>query len=95
MSKQIDINSRPADIPAAAIGNMFGGDNLPIASVGNYKGVMLCNRPTEVGGTRKVENGSGVLPFNSRVQPEVPTGWNPGIKLVAKRERKRKSNAVL
>ena len=31
----------------SAVGN-FGGD-YPKASIGNYKGVMLCNRPNEFG----------------------------------------------
>jgi len=26
-----------------------GGDDYPKASIGNYKGVMLCNRPNEFG----------------------------------------------
>lgn len=25
------------------------GDSMPKASIGNYKGVMLCNRPNEFG----------------------------------------------
>jgi len=25
------------------------GDNIPKSSIGNYKGVMLCNRPNEFG----------------------------------------------
>ena len=33
-------------IPAAAIGSF---DAMPKASIGNYKGVMLCNRPNEFG----------------------------------------------
>lgn len=40
------------EIPAAAVGN-FGGDDWPKASIGNYKGVMLCNRPNEFGNARK------------------------------------------
>ena len=40
-----------SDIPAAAVGNFNGGgddyNNWPKASIGNYKGVMLCNRPKE------------------------------------------------
>lgn len=48
-SKQIMINERPSDIPHAAVGNFGGGDDWPKASIGNYKGVMLCNRPNEFG----------------------------------------------
>ena len=43
------INERPSDIPAAAVGGFGGGDDWPKASIGNYKGVMLCNRPNEFG----------------------------------------------
>ena len=32
---------------AGAVGNF--GDNMPKSSIGNYKGVMLCNRPNEFG----------------------------------------------
>ena len=65
------------DIPAAAVGNFndAGGD-WPKASIGNYKGVMLCNRPNEFGNARKADR-SGNLPFNSRVNPLEPVGWNP------------------
>ncbi len=55
MSKQLLINERPADTtsgpqPTASIGGgMGGGDDWPKASIGNYKGVMLCNRPNELG----------------------------------------------
>jgi hypothetical protein len=65
------------DIPAAAVGNFnAGGDDWPKASIGNYKGVMLCNRPNEFGNARKADR-SGNLPFNSRVNPAEPVGWNP------------------
>jgi hypothetical protein len=30
-------------------GGAGGGDNWPKTSIGNYKGVMLCNRPNELG----------------------------------------------
>ena len=37
-------------IDSAAIGAMGGfGADYPKASIGNYKGVMLCNRPNEFG----------------------------------------------
>lgn len=86
------MNSRPIDIPAAAIGG-FGGD-FPKASVGNYKGVMLCNRPNEFGAIRKTD-GDGSLPFNSRVNPGEQLGWNPCQKPVVRGPRKKKTNAVL
>jgi len=56
MSKQLLINDRPAD-NGASLGGGYGGDagigggasDWPKASIGNYKGVMLCNRPNELG----------------------------------------------
>ena len=32
-----------------SMGGGGGGDDYPKASIGNYKGVMLCNRPNEFG----------------------------------------------
>lgn len=51
MSKQLLINERPADNgPSYGGGADFGGGgDWPKASIGNYKGVMLCNRPNELG----------------------------------------------
>ena len=57
MSKQLLINERPPDNSSNNNGNIgsmgggagFGGDDWPKASIGNYKGVMLCNRPNELG----------------------------------------------
>lgn len=53
MSKQLLINERPTDNNAGPSYNMGGGfggaDDWPKASIGNYKGVMLCNRPNELG----------------------------------------------
>jgi hypothetical protein len=53
MSKQLLINERPADNNNGNLGGMggggYGGDDWPKASIGNYKGVMLCNRPNELG----------------------------------------------
>ena len=65
-----------------------GGD-WPKASIGNYKGVMLCNRPNEFGQQRRAEK-SGLEPFNSRVDPKVPTGWNPCLKLLPTNEKRKK-----
>ena len=82
------MNERPADG-----GNYGGGDgggaDWPKASIGNYKGVMLCNRPNEVGGPRKADRTGPNVPFNSRVFPDEPLGWNPTKKL-APRDIKRK-----
>ena len=76
-------------IDSAAIGAMggFGGD-YPKASIGNYKGVMLCNRPNEFGQQRKAER-SGNAPFTSRVNPLEPLGWNPCAKLLPKVNKKK------
>ena len=45
--------------------------NLPANNLGNYKGLMLCSRPNEEIRIQ-VEK-----PFISRVDPKVPSGWNP------------------
>ena len=52
MSKQLLINERPSDngnLGGMGSGGGYGGDDWPKASIGNYKGVMLCNRPNELG----------------------------------------------
>ena len=85
------LNERPMDAPVGAMGM----ESMPKASIGNYKGVMLCNRPNEFGQQRKVERG-GVAPFNPRVGIHEPLGWNPTAKLVAKTSRPKKSiNGIL
>lgn len=59
------------------VGNFGGLESMPKASIGNYKGVMLCNRPNEFGQQRRAET-AGPLPFNSRVvNNNNPIGWNP------------------
>jgi hypothetical protein len=59
------------------------------ASIGNYKGVMLCNRPNEFG-MQKRPDPSGKTPFNSRVNPTEPIGWNPTMKLLPKKDKRKK-----
>jgi hypothetical protein len=71
-----------------------GGDNWPKASIGNYKGVMLCNRPNEFGQQRRADR-SGLEPFNSRVDPKVPVGWNPTLKLMPRNEGKKKRKSKI
>lgn len=61
---------------------------LQKAAIGNYKGVMLCNRPNEFGQQRGPERSSEV-PFISRVDPKEPVGWNPCPKLNTKASRKK------
>lgn len=71
----------------AAVGSFEG---MPKASIGNYKGVMLCNRPNEFGQQRRQEP-SGPKPFNSRVDPKTsnPTGWNPCQRVFPKSGKKK------
>jgi hypothetical protein len=88
MSKQLLMNDRPADVPASLGGG--GGDDWPKASIGNYKGVMLCNRPNEIGGPRKADRTGPGVPFNSRVVKDEPLGWNPTKKLVPRDAKKKK-----
>lgn len=96
MSKQLLINERPADNNGPSYGGGGadfgsgggGGGDWPKASIGNYKGVMLCNRPNELGQQRKPDRGDN-LPFNSRVMPEDPLGWNPTKKLFPKSIKKK------
>lgn len=64
-------------------------DDYPKASIGNYKGVMLCNRPNEFGQQRKQDK-NGLEPFNSRVDCKVPIGWNPTLKLQPKVNQKKR-----
>lgn len=79
---------------AAAVGSMGLGGDWPKASIGNYKGVMLCNRPNEFGLQRKPER-SGNEPFKSRVNQLEPLGWNPTQKLLPKSKKKKSTNGVL
>lgn len=65
-----------------------GGGDWPKASIGNYKGVMLCNRPNEFGQQRRPER-TGLEPFNSRVDPKLPLGWNPSAKLLPRTTKKK------
>ena len=51
MSKQVLINERMD----GSMGGGMGGEDWPKASIGNYKGVMLCNRPNDVGQAARPE----------------------------------------
>ena len=77
---------------------MAGGDaggDWPKASIGNYKGVMLCNRPNEFGQQKRPER-TGLEPFNSRVDPKEPIGWNPAAKLLPRQTKKKADpNSIL
>ena len=67
---------------------MDGGGDMPKASIGNYKGVMLCNRPNEFGQQKRPER-TGLEPFNSRVTHPEPIGWNPAAKLLPRQSKKK------
>lgn len=86
------MNERPADggNGPSSFGGMGGGDDWPKASIGNYKGVMLCNRPNDIGGPRKADRTGPNVPFNSRVQHDEPVGWNPTKKLAPRASKKKK-----
>ena len=95
------MNERPSDGGAANYGGAGdgGGGDWPKASIGNYKGVMLCNRPNEINGPRKADRTGPNVPFNSRVMPEEGLGWNPTKKLVPRDVKRKKkidpNNALL
>lgn len=63
---------------------------MPKSSIGNYKGVMLCNRPDNNGQQRRPER-TGPPQFYARVDCKNanPTGWNPCQKLFPKAAKKR------
>jgi len=90
-NKGVMLNSRPADASGSgAMGGGLGGGGFPESAVGNYKGIMLCNRPPEVGAPNQ-NMSSGEAPFANRVNPQAPLGWTPSMKLVP-RSKKKKSN---
>lgn len=68
--------------------------NMPKASIGNYKGVMLCNRPNEFGQVQKAER-QGKAPFISRVDPKDQIGLNPAKKVIVVQQKKKDSNSIL
>ena len=49
---------------------------------------MLCNRPNEFGQQKRPER-TGLEPFNSRVTPAEPIGWNPAAKLLPRQTKKK------
>ena len=52
-------------------------------SIGNYKGVMLCNRPPEAGAKPTTETNKE---FISRVTVKEPLGLNPTTQLPPRRK---------
>lgn len=73
---------------------MDGDAGIPKASIGNYKGVMLCNRPNEFGQVQKPER-QGKQPFISRVDPKEKIGLNPTKKIIVVQKRKADTNGIL
>ena len=73
-----------------AVGMM---NDWPKASIGNYKGVMLCNRPNEFGQQKRDTGGN--MPFKSQVHIETPLGWNPTQKLQPKVQKRKLTNGIL
>lgn len=63
---------------------------MPKASIGNYKGVMLCNRPDNNGQQRRPER-TGPPQFYPRVDVKNanPLGWNPCTKVLPRAMKKR------
>lgn len=74
--------------------DLDGDANVPKASIGNYKGVMLCNRPNEFGQVQKPER-QGKAPFISRVDPKEKIGLNPTKKIIVVSQKKKDSNNIL
>lgn len=74
--------------------DLEGDAGLPKASIGNYKGVMLCNRPNEFGQVQKPER-QGKAPFISRVDPKEKIGLNPTKKVIVVQKRKKDTNSIL
>ncbi len=97
MAKQLLVSERPGEIGGSlglgdGRGNPLGGggDSMPKGSIGNYKGVMLCNRPNEMQGFSKGDR-DGPVPFVSRVDPKESLGINPTKKFGPQRTRKSKT----
>ena len=51
MSKELLVSQRPGEggNNGGGYDGGAGGGDWPKTSIGNYKGVMLCNRPNELG----------------------------------------------
>ena len=61
-------------------GGSLGGGASAGVSIGNYKGVMLCNRPfggVAAAAHKAASGGDGHVPFRSAVIPHEPLGLNP------------------
>ena len=77
MAKQVLMSERPA----------YASSNI-----GNFKGVMLCNRPNDPPFRAQKD---GPTPFISRVNPQEQLGLNPTIKLQPKKKPKGSNLEIL
>lgn len=74
------MSERPSGSVNMGSSSMGGGGNAPAVSIGNYKGVMLCNRPfAGVAAAAHGARGSDgkKQPFRSAVVPHEALGLNP------------------
>ena len=63
-------------------------------NIGNYKGVMLCSRPNEMGQPQK-QTSEGPAPFNSRVRASENLGINPPQRVDLPKPKKDKTNKAV
>ena len=77
MAKQVLMSERPA----------YANSNI-----GNFKGVMLCNRPNDPPFKAQKD---GPTPFISRVNPQAQLGLNPTFKLQPKKKAKGSNLEIL
>ena len=80
-------------------GGSLGGGASAGVSIGNYKGVMLCNRPfggVAAAAHKAASGGDGHVPFRSAVIPHEPLGLNPSRerRAMVRVERKKKDSAL-
>ena len=80
-------------------GGSLGGGASAGVSIGNYKGVMLCNRPfggVAAAAHKAISGGDGNVPFRSAVIPHEPLGLNPSRerRAMIRIDRKKKNSAL-
>ena len=80
-------------------GGSLGGGASAGVSIGNYKGVMLCNRPfggVAAAAHKAISGGDGNVPFRSAVIPHEPLGLNPSRerRAMIRVDRKKKNSAL-
>lgn len=94
--KQIMMNERAGGGGGGDLGGASQNDSAwPKTSIGNYKGVMLCNRPADLGQPKQIDYGQEGKPFLSRVTADEGIGWNPARKPIIKISKKRDPNSAL